>query len=91
MGTLRKIKVCHNNIFRNLLGIPRFHSASLFVSNRVDNIDVLIRRSIFSLTCRVESSTNTLCIAARHSDIRVHSSLLKNFDIRLRGSEAQLI
>lgn len=92
VGTWRKIKVCHNDIFRNLLGMPRYHSASfLFVSNRVNNIDILIRRNIFSLKRRFECSLNALCIASRDSEIRVHSPIWKNFEVRLRGGESQLL
>ena len=55
-GTWRKIKVCHNDVFRNLLGVPRFHSASsLFVNKNVYNLDMLIRKNIFSLKCRIVS------------------------------------
>ena len=90
-GTWRKIKVCHNDIFRNLMGVPRFHSASsLFVNKNVYNLDMLTRKSIFSLKSRMENSANAICAAAIRSEVRVYSPIWKNFDIKLRGQEVPL-
>ena len=90
-ATWRKLKVCHNDIFRNLLGVPRFHSASaLFVNKRTDNIDIIVRKTIFSLKNRMTLSSNALCRAVCGSEARIHSRIWRIFDITLRGSELQL-
>ena len=91
-STWGKVKVCHNDIFRGLLNVPRSHSAStLFVSKRTHNFDVLIRKNVFNFKMRFESSANRLCRAICQSEARVHSALWKKFSIVLRGGEEQLL
>ena len=84
----RKLKVCHNDIFRKLLNVPGFCSATaLFVEKRMNNLDVLVRKSMYSLKDRIETSQNSLCMALCGSEARVHSHIWRNFYISLWGTE----
>ncbi|KAG0728035.1 hypothetical protein GWK47_033299 [Chionoecetes opilio] len=50
VATLNCLKVCHNDILKRLLGLPRWCSSSLaFAKNGVNNLDVIHRHSVFSL------------------------------------------
>ncbi|KAG0719178.1 hypothetical protein GWK47_051031 [Chionoecetes opilio] len=50
VATLNRLKVCHNDILKRLLGLPRWCSSSLaFARNGVNNLDVIRRHSVFSL------------------------------------------
>ncbi|KAG0710600.1 hypothetical protein GWK47_022450 [Chionoecetes opilio] len=50
LATLNRLKVCHNDILKRLLGLPRWCSSSLaFARNGVNNLDVIRRHSVFSL------------------------------------------
>ncbi|KAG0716267.1 hypothetical protein GWK47_010120 [Chionoecetes opilio] len=61
VATLNCLKVCHNDILKRLLGLPRWCSSSLaFARNGVNNLDVIRRHSVFSLRSRVELSTNSI-------------------------------
>lgn len=66
LGTIRKLYVAYNNIFRLLLGIPRFnnnvnYSAShTFVSNEVSNCASLIRKLVYRFITRLDSCNNAL-------------------------------
>ena len=83
--------MCHNDIFRQLLRVPRNHSAStLFVAKRTDNLDVIIRRCTFGLQQRLTSSSNIMCQVICESDARVHSRIWKRFNVVLRGSDIHL-
>ena len=91
VGTWRKLKVCHNDIFRQLLRVPRNHSATnLFVNKRTDNLDVIIRRCTFGLQRRLTTIGNTLCQTMCESDARVHSRIWKRFNVVLRGNDTDL-
>ena len=83
--------MCHNDIFRQLLRVPRNHSATnLFVNKRTDNLDVIIRRCTFGLQRRLTTIGNTLCQTMCESDARVHSRIWKRFNVVLRGNDTDL-
>ncbi|KAG0714564.1 hypothetical protein GWK47_013886 [Chionoecetes opilio] len=53
VATLNHLKVCHNDILKRLLGLPRWCSSSLaFARYGVNNLDVIRRHSVFSLRSR---------------------------------------
>ena len=71
-----KVRVAHNDIFRSLMNVPRFNSAStLFVEKRTNNIDVIIRKAMYSLIRRLLGSTNSIVQAVCRSGVRVHSRM----------------
>ena len=59
-----KIRVAYNNVYRNILGVSRRASASgMFVSNDILNFEAFLRKSIYSCTTRLSSSSNKLICA----------------------------
>ena len=56
-----KLKVAYNNVFRRLLGYRKFDSAShMFVTNRLDNFEVKLRKSVYKFMQRLTASNNDL-------------------------------
>ena len=86
-----RIKIAHNDIFRTLMNVPRFDSASsLFVQKGVNNMDVLLRNSMYSLMDRLLCSSNSLVEALCNSEVRVHSKIWQRWAIAL-GVEWEVI
>ncbi|KAG0714091.1 Major facilitator superfamily domain-containing protein 6 [Chionoecetes opilio] len=57
VATMNRLKVCHNDILKRLLGLPRWCSSSLaFARNGVNNLDVIRRNSVFSLRKHTEET-----------------------------------
>lgn len=74
-STFSSLRVGYNNALRRLLRLPARCSAStMFVSNNVQSIHLIIRRLTFSFMNRISISTNTL-IRCLHNCLlnRVHS------------------
>ena len=60
-ATYSKLPVAYNNVYRRILGYTRRDSASnMFVTNRLNNFDVLVRRNVYNFYCRVKSIENNL-------------------------------
>ena len=88
VATWKRVKVCHNDIFRKLLLVPRYHSASqLFVNNRVNNLDAISRTCMYSLQQRLKYSQNRLVVAVCLSEMRVYSRTWQHFNVKLRGHD----
>ena len=59
MESMRKLKVCHNDILRRLLGVSRWSSAtSLFVHECLDSFDVIMRKQSLNLRNQLAISKN---------------------------------
>ncbi|KAG0693436.1 Transposon TX1 uncharacterized protein [Chionoecetes opilio] len=72
VATMNRFKVCHNDILKRLLGLPRWYSSSLaFARSGVNNLDVIRRHSVFSLRSRVEFCTNSIITPVRQSSAYV--------------------
>ena len=68
--------VSYNNSFRVVRSLPMRCSASaMFVSSNVDSCQARIRRSIYSLRCRLDVSSNLITHSVIHSDVHVASKL----------------
>ena len=79
-----RVKVAHNDVFRTLINVPRYESASTqFVAHGVPNLDVVLRRSYFSLMSRVLKSTNTIVSALVSNEPRLHSRLWHRWGLAL--------
>jgi hypothetical protein len=79
-GALQKLIVAYNNVFRHLMHLPRFCSASeMFAMNRVRNVQCIIRNSIFRFNARLTKSENTLITAIMHCDMFWISSLRRHW------------
>ena len=58
----------YNNVYRKILRVSRRASASgMFVSNDIPNFDAFLRKSIYSFTTRLSSSSNKLICAIEQS------------------------
>lgn len=59
--TFSALRVLYNNMFRVLLGLPRFCSASgMFADAHVDGFHALIRKKITSIKTRMHGSPNSI-------------------------------
>ena len=68
--SVHRIRVAYNNCFRILLKLPRFCSASgMFVERRVPSFDEIIRKSKYSILCRIKRSNNILVKSIYLSDV----------------------
>ena len=86
VASYAKIKIAHNDIFRSLMSVPRYSSAStLFVQHRVNNLDAVLRNAMFSLMTRLTLTPNRLVKAIRTSEARHHSRLWHSWNMTLRG------
>ena len=84
VATYCKVKVSHNDVFRALLNVPRYESASAqFVSHNVPNLDVILRASYYSLMSRVKRSANSIVSALVTSEARTHSRLWHRWSVAL--------
>ena len=55
-------------MYIKILGVPRCASASgMFVSNDITNFEAFLRKSIYSFTTRLSSSSNKLISAIEQS------------------------
>ena len=84
MNSYVKLKVAHNDIFRTLMNVPRYESASsLFVKHGAMNLDAIARNSMYSLMERLLSSANSLIVALCNSEVRTHSKIWKRWAVAL--------
>ncbi|KAG0710491.1 Aquaporin AQPcic [Chionoecetes opilio] len=68
--SMNRLRVCHNDILKRLLGFPRWSSSSeTFVSDNIKCLDVIRRHSVSSLTLRVEQTCNSVVSRVRQSEI----------------------
>ena len=82
-----RVKVAHNDIFRSLMNMQRWDSAStLFARHSVRNLDAIVRVAMHSLMQRLLRSENTLVQAVCHSEVRVHSRTWHRWAVAL-GAE----
>ena len=76
VATMNRLRVCHNDILKRLLGLPRWSSSSLaFTRNRVNHLGLIRRHSVFSMKSRVEQSENSIIISVRQSSAYVCGSI----------------
>ncbi len=67
-ATMNRLKVCHNDILKRLLRVPRWTSSShTFVRNGVKSLGVIRRHSIYSMRSRVAQSDNSIITSVRQS------------------------
>ena len=84
MTSYGKVKVAHNDIFRSLMNVPRWESAStLFAQYAVKNLDALVRTAMHSLMTRLLQSKNRLVQAVCRSEVRTHSLIWHRWAVAL--------
>ena len=70
-----RIRIAFNDIFRNLLGIKRGDSISAaFVNARMENFNMLRRKSVYNFIIRLSKSTNAVVTSILQSVYFVHGS-----------------
>ena len=75
--SLEVLRIQYNNVFRMLLGLPRFCSASeMFALNRTDDFYAVIRKKISSLIARLRDSDNSIL---RTVSENIYSPILRRF------------
>ena len=74
--SIRRIKVCHNNVLRFLIKARRGDSISHhFVSRNLPDFDVLRRKLVYSMLKRVQDGNNILISTIVESDVFVYSRM----------------
>ena len=81
VSVLKKFKVCLNNAARIFFGYPRFCSASaMYVSECIDNYDVMFRKAAWGFIQRLRSSDNCIINSLVDSDLGSRSALRATWD-----------
>ena len=79
-----KLTVSYSDTFKRLINVPRYTSSSLaFAMNTTDHINVVHRKSAFSLMSRVTTSPNNIIAAIVNSDAYQQSLLMVKWESML--------
>ena len=79
-ASLNKLKVAYNDIMRQLVGVPRWHSArTVFVENNIRSFFENVRAVSYSLMSRVVCCSNSLIQALLRSDCYTMSRTRENW------------
>ena len=77
---MRKINVAYNNVFRMIMQLPRYCSASnMFAMCNVPSCQAVMRNLVYRFTIRVDRSENKLLCAIGSSDMRYQSQIKKHW------------
>ena len=80
VASISRLRVCHNDILKRLLGLPRWTSSSrAFTEHGVSCLDVLRRHSVYSMRGRVERSENSIITSVRRSSAHVCGSIRREW------------
>ena len=72
VASMNRLKVCHNDILKRLLGLPRWTSSSqAFTRHGMKSLAIIRRHSAFSMRSRVERSDNSVVASVRQSSAYV--------------------
>ena len=75
LSTLKKFKVCLNNAARMFFGYDKYCSATaMFVSEGIDNFDVIYRKAAWGFSQRLCNSKNRIINSLDDSDVGKHSA-----------------
>ena len=67
--SVRKLTVSYSYTFKRLINVPRYTSSSLaFAMKATDHINMVLRKSAYSLMSRVTASPNSIVTAIVNSD-----------------------
>ncbi len=79
-ATIKKLKVCHNDILKRLLGLPRWASSSMaFAGQGLKCLSAIRRHAACSLRNRVDQSSNSIVSSVRRSSAYVLSSIYQEW------------
>ena len=78
--TFNKLKVCYNDIFRRLMGVPRHSSASaLFVTQGLPSFPEVRRKNITGYLQRIKISPNEILMNIAHPVFLFNSLVFKHW------------
>ena len=81
---IRKLTVSYSDTFKRLINVPRYTSSSLaFAMNTTDHINVMLRKTAFSMMSRVTTSPNSIVTAIVNSDAYHQSPLMVKWESML--------
>ena len=59
--TFSKLRVAFNNVYRKVLGLPTWSSASeMYATHNIENFEALLRKVIYGFIQRLEDSSNVI-------------------------------
>ena len=80
IGSIKKLYVAYNNVFRFLHGLPRDCSASaMFVIHNVKNCSAIIRNLVYKFIRRLDLSENSIIKMVLNSDLHWQSRIRKHW------------
>ena len=80
VASMNRLRVCHNDILKRLLRLPRWTSSSqAFTGHGMNCLDVLRRHSVYSIKSRVEQSENSIITSIRQSSAYVCGSIRREW------------
>ena len=80
VASMNRLRVCHNDILKRLLRLPRWTSSSLaFSENGMNCLAVLRRHAAYSMRSRVEQSGNSIIASVRQSSAYVCGSMRREW------------
>ena len=83
-NSIRKFTVSYSDTFKRLINVHRSTSSSMaFAINAIDHINVVLRKSAYSLMSRVVTSPNSIVTAIVNSDAYHHSPLMDKWESML--------
>ena len=78
LGSLNRIRVAYNRIFRILMGLKhRVSMSQIFLELGIQHFDIIIRKSIVGFIKRLELSDNVLIKTIVNSSFYMHSNMFK--------------
>ena len=71
-STFSKLRVAFNNVYRRVLGLPQWSSASgMYVTHNIENFEALLRKTLYGFVQRLENSSN-----------KIIATLIKSWTVR---------
>ena len=78
--SIHRLHVCYNNVFRRLLGLPKYCSASaMFAERLTPDCKAVIQNLLYKFMSRLDKSRNSLIIAVLGTDIRWKSRIIRQW------------
>ena len=60
-STFSKLRVAFNNVYRRVLGLPPWSSASgMYATHNIENFEALLRKTLYGFVQRLENSSNKI-------------------------------
>ena len=71
-SSFSKLRVAFNNVYRRVLGLPPWSSASgMYATHNIENFEALLRKTLYGFVQRLENSSN-----------KIIASLIKSWTVR---------